>query len=497
MTERPSSERPAPRSPFALPASVLLVAAIALLVSEMTVRALRAAPDVQLIDVEQQGSVYKRSTNPVLGFELKADWRDPDADLVTSYPSTNSWGQRDVERTLEKPAGVRRIVVLGESVVEGFGIRDLDDTITRRLERLYGDGTEVLNFGVSAYCTRAKVELLRVKGLAFRPDEVVLFFTQNDFNNFNHEAFALGSPVDRPAAVDWLFVRSHAFRFFCTKLDLFHFRAQVDPVAWNREAIGDDNVTEGLRLLRELADEHGFRTLVAIWPRFTDEDIVDTNSMPDGPELVVERLAAMYGHPSFRLSDAFRMHRAALGERVNPRVRYTLGDHIHPNPEGTWIAAVALKGELDVLHAGGPEPAPAAEDAAALAEARRLGEVEPQSHRIVVNLGNTLLQQGRYDEAIERYREALAMKPDLAEAHANWGLALKAKGDLPGAIARTLEALRIDPELAEAHYNLGVALAATGRLDDAAKAFRRAVELRPGFDAAERALAAVGESTSP
>jgi tetratricopeptide (TPR) repeat protein len=490
------SDRPVPRPTFALPASVLLVTAVALLVAELTVRALGAAPDVKLIDVQQQSSVYKRSTNPVLGFELKANWRDPDADLVTSYPSTNSHGQRDVERTLEKPPGTGRIVVLGESVVEGFGIRDLDDTITRRLEHLYGDGTEVLNFGVSAYCTRAKVELLRVKGLAFRPDEVVLFFTQNDFNNFNHEAFALGSPVDRPAAVDWLFARSHAFRFFCTKLDLFHFRAQVDPVAWNREAIGDDNVANGLRLLRELADEHGFRTLVAIWPRFTDDDIVDTNPMPDGRELVVERLAAMWGHPSFRFSNAFRLHRESLGEDVNPRVRYTLGDHIHPNPEGTWVAAVALKGELDVLRAGEPQ-APAAEDTAALAEARRLGTVEPQGHRIVVNLGNTLLQQGRYDEAIERYQEALAMKPDLAEAYANWGLALKAKGDLPGAISRTIEALRIAPELPEAHYNLGVALAGMGRREDAAKAFRRAAELKPGFDAAERALAAVMETASP
>jgi hypothetical protein len=483
---------------LALPAAVLTVAAIALLVAELTVRALRAAPDVKLIDVEQQDSVYKRSTNPVLGFELKANWRDADADLVTSYPSTNSHGQRDVERTLAKPEGVRRIVVLGESVVEGFGLRDLEDTITRKLERLYGDGTEVLNFGVSAYCTRAKVELLRVKGLAFQPDEVVLFFTQNDFNNFNHEAFALGSPVDRPAAVDWLFARSHAFRFFCTKLDLFHFRAQVDPVAWNREAVGDDNVADGLRLLRELADAHGFRTLVAIWPRFTDEDIVDTNPMPGGGELVIERLARMYGHPSFRFSDAFRVHRASLGEPVAPRLRYTLGDHIHPNPEGTWIAAVALKGELDLLAAGSAAPPPAVEDAAALAEARRLGEaIEPHRDRIVVNLGNTLLQQGRYDEAIERYREALAMKPDLAEAYANWGLALKAKGDLPGAMARTIDALRIDPSLADAHYNLGVTLAAMGRREDAVKAFRRAVELRPGFEAAERALAAVGAERSP
>ncbi|NNE43724.1 MAG: hypothetical protein HKN12_05930, partial [Gemmatimonadetes bacterium] len=336
------------RGLVSLLASLTVAAVIAAGVAEVVVRVTGRAPDVKLIDVEQEGSVYRRSTNPILGFELKPNYRDDNADLVTSYPSTNAHGQRDVERTLEKPAGVRRIAVLGASVVEGFGIRDLDRTITRQLEAMYDDGTEVLNFGVSAYCTRAKVELLRVKALAFDPDEVVLFFTQNDFNNFNHEAFALGSPVDRPAVVDRLYTASHAFRFLATRLNWFYFGAQVDPVAWNREAIGDNNVAEGFALLRELAREHGFRPLVVIWPRFTDTDIVDTNPMPGSAELIVERLAAAEGLPTVRMSDTFLQHRAALGGDVNPRLTYTLGDHIHPNENACWITAVALKQELDV-----------------------------------------------------------------------------------------------------------------------------------------------------
>jgi tetratricopeptide (TPR) repeat protein len=478
-------------------ASVALAAGLAIAAAEAAVRALGIAPDVKLIDVEQQGSVYKRSTNPVLGFELKASWSDPAADLVTSYPSTNSHGQRDRERTLERPAGVRRTLVLGASVVEGFGIRDLDDTICGRLEAMEGPGAEVLNFGVSAYCTRAKVELLKVKGLAFRPDEVVLFFTQNDFHNFNHEAFALGSPIDRPRIVEDLYLRSHLFRTLATRLDWFWFGAQVDPTGWNRKAIGDDNVVEGFRLLRELADEHGFRPVVALWPRFTDDDVVDPHPMPGSRELVAERLAAAAGLPSFRFSPGFRLHRQALGEPVNPRLRYTLGDHLHPNAEGCWVAAQILKQELDVLRAeDAPLPAPSADDAAAAA-ARRLGLDEPHPWRITVNLGNTLLQQGRYDEAIRQYDEALREKPDLAEAHVNRGIALKAKGDPAGAVAEYLKALEIDPALPDAHYNLGVALAAQGRPDRAAQALLRALELRPGFAPAEEALAALAGRDVP
>jgi lysophospholipase L1-like esterase len=471
----------------------IAAAAFVALVVEVCVRALGLAPDVKLIDVTDEGSVYKRSTNPVLGFELKASYRNPRADLVTSYPSTNSHGLRDVERTLAKPAGTRRVLLLGASVVEGFGIRDLDDTISRRLEALYEDGrTEVLNFGVSAYCTKAKVELLEVKGLRFDPDVVVLFFTQNDFNNFNHEAFRLGSPVKRPAGVDALFVRSHAFRFLCTRLDLFYFGAQVDPIEWNRRAIGENNVVEGLAELAELAGRHGFAPLVAIWPRFTNEDVVDTNPMPDAPgELVVERLARAYGIPSFRFSRHFREHLAGLGPGVNPRLTYTLGDWIHPNPDACGLAAAALKEELERLPERGALARPGAggEDLAAVEAARRLGEKDPEYSRIVVNLGNTLLSQGRFDEAIAQYEEALRMKPDLAEAYSNRGVALKSMGRLDEAVQSYIRALQLDPALPDVHNNLGVALARQDKMEDAVRCFRRALELRPGFPDAERNLA--------
>jgi len=472
-------------------ASAAVALLIALAAAEGAVRLLGLAPEVKLIDVQKDDSVYKRSTNPILGFELKESWSDPAAELVTSYPSTNSYGQRDRERSLEKPPGTRRILVLGASVVEGFGIRDLEDTVCGQLEAMEGPNVEVLNFGVSAYCTRAKVELLKVKGLAFEPDEVVLFFTQNDFHNFNHEAFALGSPIDRPRFVEDLYVHSHLFRTLATRLNWFWFGAQVDPTGWNRKAIGDDNVVDGFRLLRELAEEHGFRPVVALWPRFTDDAVLDPNVMPDGETPVAERLARAAGLPSFRFSPGFRLHRDALGESVNPRLQYTLGDRLHPNPEGCWVAATILMQELDVLRAeDAPLPSPSSDETAA-AVARRLGEDEPHPWRITVNLGNTLLQQGRHDEAIEQFRAALAQKPDLAEAHVNWGIALKSQGDLPGAMTQYVKALEIAPDLPDAHYNLGVALAEQGRRERAVQALRRALELRPGFPAAQAALAAL------
>ena len=158
---------------------LLLAAATiaALVVSELAVRLTGGAPEIKPIDLSSTDSIYRRSTNPILGFELKASYRHDDPDNIQTYGYTNAHGQRDVERTVEKPAGVRRVILLGDSIVQGLGLSEIDQLMSRQMEMLDADGaTEVLNFGVSGYCTRAEVELLERKGLQFSPDVVVLVF---------------------------------------------------------------------------------------------------------------------------------------------------------------------------------------------------------------------------------------------------------------------------------------------------------------------------------
>lgn len=464
--------------------------AVALPLSEIAVRALHLAPDVRLIDVTADDTVYQRSTNPILGFELKKNWRDPQADLVRSYPSTNSHGQRDVERTLAKPPNVRRVLLLGASVVEGVGIRDLDDTMSRQLEQTLGDGTQVLNFGVSAYCTRAKVELLRTKGLAFSPDVVVLVFARSDFDNFNRQAFQLAAPASRPPATR-LFGYSHAFRALATRLDWFGYRAQVDPAGWNAEAIGDNNVVDGLALFADLARGHGFTPIVGVWPRFTDEAFDDSPEVPGRPgELVVEALCRMDGLPSFRFSTQFAADLAAQGAKESPRKRYTIGDRIHPNPLGCRVAAGALRDEIARLAAAFRPGVSGPRDDAAIAAARTLGANAVADTRHLVNLGNSLLRDGKTAEAIDAYRRALAADPRLAEAHHNLGVALRGEGHAEEALLEFAQAARLDPELADAHLRFGVTLLEMGRPRDAIPALERAVALRPDSEPAREALEA-------
>jgi hypothetical protein len=143
---------------LAKPAVAVCATLFALLAAEAFVRILGRAPGMKPIQLSSYDCIYKRSTNPILGFELKANCRSDDPDFIQTYERTNSHGQRDRQRTLQKPDGIRRVLLLGDSVVEGYGLSE-SETISHQLEDLYPDGsTEVLNFGVSARSAQSDAE---------------------------------------------------------------------------------------------------------------------------------------------------------------------------------------------------------------------------------------------------------------------------------------------------------------------------------------------------
>lgn len=503
LASSPASGRARRAASAALAAASLVVA---LGVAEAIVRLAHLAPAFQRLDLDAAASPYRRSPDPRLGFELRPSFvGDPSRDYPF-YLNTNSHGQRDVERTEARRPGTRRVLLLGDSVVEGHGIRKLDDTMSRRLELALGDGTEVLNFGVSGYCTRAEVELLETKGLRFDPDAVVIVFTENDFNDFNRKEVELSWP--RPRIAELLFARSDLFRLACLRLDLFGFASEAEPPE-AVSTLGDDNVAEGLARLAELSRERGFDVLVAVWPRFLDDGVVDVHFMREDPgQLIVERLAAADGLPVFRLSDAFRGDAVARGPGVNPRLLYTVGDKLHPSEEGCRVAAAAIARALPRARRASTGEAPGA-DAAAIAEARETGDCQ-----LHVNLGDALLDAGRVEEAATHYREALRLDPsqvevrarlaELLQAHGqddeataqlrkmvednprdpsvrfNLAVALERRGDVIGARALYEDALRLDPGYEMARLNLGVLCARTGDAAAAVGLFREAARRDPG-----------------
>ena len=95
----------------------------------------------------------------------------------------NAQGFRGPEVSQRKPAGVFRILGLGDSFMLGVGVRD-EDTYLRRLERLLnrsGRGKfEVLNFGVEGYNTEDEASLFAGRGVEYDPDLVLVFSGNNE-----------------------------------------------------------------------------------------------------------------------------------------------------------------------------------------------------------------------------------------------------------------------------------------------------------------------------
>lgn len=74
---------------------------------------------------------------------------------------------------------------------------------------------------------------------------------------------------------------------------------------------------------------------------------------------------------------------------------------------------------------------------------------------------------------------ALALDPDLAEAHASRGLALHQNGQSEEAGRELRQALALDPSLYEANFHYGRYLFMQGRFGEAVEFFKRAAEIRP------------------
>jgi tetratricopeptide (TPR) repeat protein len=73
------------------------------------------------------------------------------------------------------------------------------------------------------------------------------------------------------------------------------------------------------------------------------------------------------------------------------------------------------------------------------------------------NLGNCLLQIGRYDEAAVHCKKALAIDPNLPEAHYLLGNIYFKKGEAQQAVIQYEKALELEPDFPEARHNLSLA----------------------------------------
>jgi len=106
--------------------------------------------------------------------------------------------------------------------------------------------------------------------------------------------------------------------------------------------------------------------------------------------------------------------------------------------------------------------------------------LNPKFPRPMMRWGNALADQGRHEEAIGRYKKTLEIDPIYPEALVYWADSLEALGQHEEADKKYDEALAMDPEFPRIVFAYGKHLAKKGEKARAAEYMHQAVELDGG-----------------
>ena len=108
---------------------------------------------------------------------------------------TNSKGIRsNREIPYEKPADLKRIVLLGDSFAMGYGV-SLEDTFSSQMKRFLekaGVNCEIINLGTPCFGNAEELIVLKEEGLKYQPDLVLLVWHPSDYaENVRSNLFSL------------------------------------------------------------------------------------------------------------------------------------------------------------------------------------------------------------------------------------------------------------------------------------------------------------------
>ncbi|MBI4665226.1 MAG: SGNH/GDSL hydrolase family protein [Nitrospinae bacterium] len=125
-------------------------------------------------------------------------------DYYDNWFTANPLGFNDTEHAPAKPAGVVRILILGDSFVEALQVKP-EENAARVMERLAeerGMALEAVSMGMSGYGQGQQLKTYETIGKTFNPDMVVIYFCANDLNdNMERPEYSL-SPDGKLMAVE-------------------------------------------------------------------------------------------------------------------------------------------------------------------------------------------------------------------------------------------------------------------------------------------------------
>lgn len=126
-----------------------------------------------------------------------------------------------------------------------------------------------------------------------------------------------------------------------------------------------------------------------------------------------------------------------------------------------------------------------------LTKARARVEKNPKDAIALNDLGFALRQNNQLEEAEKFLKQAIEVKPDLAQAHTNLSVVYNDQKRYKEAVDEAMAAVKIDANQPIFRVVLGNALSNTGDLKGAAQEYRIAIKLKPNYENAHYNLGRV------
>src|SRR5262245_2837411 len=121
----------------------------------------------------------------------------------------------------------------------------------------------------------------------------------------------------------------------------------------------------------------------------------------------------------------------------------------------------------------------------------RAGDIEPNSNEVPRLMGRAYHALGKTDDAIEAYRHAIELDEKDVWSMNNLGLVFLEQKRAEEAMPLLLKAVDLQKDVAAFHNNLGMAFEHTRRFKDAAEAYNDALSADAGYEKAKHNLARV------
>lgn len=289
-----------------------------------------------LLPYHMQGMV----DHPELGY---AHPQSVSYDLGKNHVSLNSHGLRDDDIPLAKPPGERRVLVLGDSVAFGWGVSQ-GETFSDRMEPILrartGTPWQVINAGVNGYNSEQEAAWLRLYGLRFQPDIVVLVYVDNDVEPvFDPNATTWRRYPDWPGSLPELLERMRALSFLFQMTHLMQRARESTPPALPLATAGTSlapPVPTGITAHPRWAESRA--ALADIGARCKAAGIPFLVARNSGSEPAFQRELAAFGIPAIELEPAWQKipHEQSHVSRVDS----------HPSPAVHAEMAALLAGDL-------------------------------------------------------------------------------------------------------------------------------------------------------